>query len=86
MNSDLVQPVPELVPEPELVLVLPAAVLPGSEQPVLVLERQVPDLEQQVPDLALPVQCSYKLRLPEADGHIVYKSFPYKYFLQFLID
>ena len=41
MNSDLVQPVPELVPEPELVLVLPAAVLPGSEQPVLVLERQV---------------------------------------------
>jgi len=52
----------------------------------LVLERQVPDLEQQVPDLALPVQCSYKLRLPEADGHIVYKSFPYKYFLQFLID
>ena len=60
-------------------LVQPVAVLPDSEQRALVLE-------QQVPDLALPVQCSYKLRLPEADGHIVYKSFPYKYFLQFLID
>ena len=58
--------------EIELVLVQPEAVLPGSERQVL--------------DSALPVQCSYKLRLPEVDGHIVYKSFPYKYFLQFLID
>ena len=60
-------------------LVQPVAVLPDSDQRALVLE-------QQEPDSALPVQCSYKLRLPEADDHIVYKSFPYKYFLQFLID
>lgn len=60
-------------------LVQPVAVLPGSEQRALVLE-------QQVLDSALPVQCSYKFRLPKVDDHIAYKSFPYKYFLQFLMN